>query len=162
MRVRFALRLYDRWRRLIHEMGAFGIIGVINTVLDLAVFNLFAYVFGIPALVAKCLSVVVSATSSYFMNRHWTFRHRSRRELHREYLLFFAFNAIGLLIALAVLGLFLYVLHLDSPGWGNVANLIGLVLGTVFRFWSYRTFVFLKPPSDDATGADQLAGTPGR
>lgn len=145
-------------------MGAFGVIGVINTILDTALLNLFTLVFGIPSVPSKCLAVVFSATSSYFMNRHWTFRHRSRRSARREYVLFFTFNAVGLLIAIAVIRLFDTVLGLTGPGWLNVANLIGLVLGTLFRFWAYRTFVFLKPADADTTDADddQLAGSPGK
>jgi putative flippase GtrA len=56
-------------------------------------------VFGWPAIGAKTTSVAVAATSSYFMNRHWTFRHRARTGLRREYTLFFLLNGVGLLIA---------------------------------------------------------------
>ena len=55
-------------------------------------------------------------------------------------------------IALSCLGFSHYVLDLRSPLADNIsANLVGLALGMVFRFWSYRTFVFtdknLQPPT---------------
>jgi hypothetical protein len=30
------------------------------------------------------------------------------------------------------------------------ANLVGAALGTLFRFWSYRRFVFVGPAAQDA------------
>ncbi|WP_344308968.1 GtrA family protein [Fodinicola feengrottensis] len=140
--------LIQRWRRLIGEMTAFGIIGVINTGVQYAGVNFFHLALGLNVLIANVLATVISATSSYFMNRHWTFRHRSRSSLHREYILFFIFNGIGLAISSAVLWLFTYPLHLTSALWVNVAITIGLVLGTLFRFFTYSKWVFKHP--DDA------------
>ena len=47
-------------------------------------------------------------------------------------------NAIGLAISLMCLFISHYVLDLTSALADNIsANVIGLVLGTTFRFWSY-------------------------
>ena len=55
------------------------------------------------------------------------------------------FNVAGMVIALACLGLSHYVLDLRSPLADNIsANGVGLILGTLFRFWAYRRFVFSK------------------
>jgi len=52
---------------------------------------------------------------------------------------------IGMVIALACLAISHYALGLTSMLADNIsANGVGLVLGTSFRFWSYRTFVFRK------------------
>jgi putative flippase GtrA len=147
-------RLLDKWRTLIREFTKFGIIGAINTVLDYAIFNA---LYDIGPLKAQCVATCVAATSSYFMNRHWTFRHRARSGLRREYLLFFVFNLIGLGIALAVLGITKYGLGYDSRLAGNVAKTIGLVLGTLFRFWSYGRWVFLHPEDKLYAGDEEAA-----
>ena len=61
----------------------------------------------------------------------------------REYPIFFIVNAIGMGIALACLAVCHYVLGLTSPLADNVsANGVGLLLGSGFRFWAYRRFVF--------------------
>jgi hypothetical protein len=56
-----------------------------------------------------------------------------------------------------------YLLGLDSALADNIsANVIGLGLGTLFRFWSYRRWVFPELP-DDAAGrelAERDASTP--
>jgi hypothetical protein len=54
-------------------------------------------------------------------------------------------NGIGLLIAAGCLGFSRYVLDLHTALADNIsANVIGLGLGTLFRFWSYRKFVFVE------------------
>jgi putative flippase GtrA len=61
-------------------------------------------------------------------------------------MLFFLLNGVGLGIALACLGFSRYVLGLSGPLADNLAaNVIGLALGTLFRFWSYRRWVFPDP-----------------
>lgn len=137
--------------RLAQEVAKFGVIGAIAFVVDVGVFNLLR--LGGPGaasglldekpLTAKTVSTIVATTVAYFGNRYWTFRDRGRSSLRREYVLFFALNGVGLLIALACLGFSHYLLGLTSPLADNIsANVVGLGLGTLFRFWSYRRFVF--------------------
>jgi putative flippase GtrA len=156
-RVTFVRRLVDRWHLLIKELTKFGVIGVVNTVVDFVIWNLMLFLGPIKAqVVATC----VSATSSYFMNRHWTFRHRARSGLRREYLLFFMFNAVGLVITSSILGIASYVFHVEDRLWLNVVKVFAIGVATVFRFWSYRRWVFLHPEDalyereDEATEAE--------
>lgn len=135
--------LYDRFRVLIHEIAKFGIVGAFNAVLDIALFNALRHA-GVGPLTSKALSVTVAATSSYFMNRHWSFAHRARTGIKREYVLFVVLSAIGLAIAEACLAVSHYALGHTSVLADNVAaNGFGLVLGTVWRFWSFKRWVFL-------------------
>jgi putative flippase GtrA len=146
---------------LIREMAKFGIIGIFNMVLDTAIFNVLQVTVmeGSP-LKAKVVATVISATSSYFMNRHWTFRHRSRSGLRREYTLFFLFNAVGLAIQLGVLGMAKYGFGVDDLLWINVFNFIGIGFGTLFRFWTYRRWVFLHPEDTLYETADEPIPAP--
>jgi putative flippase GtrA len=137
--------LYRRWRHLAHEMAKFGIVGAVNTVLDFGLANLLYLGLGWSAMGAKTASVAVAATSSFFMNRHWTFRHRARTSLRREYTLFFLLNGVGLLIANACILFVEQGLGKTGPLWFNIAQLAGLALGMVFRFATYKRFVFLSP-----------------
>jgi putative flippase GtrA len=91
---------------------------------------------------ATVLATIAATASSYFMNRHWTFRDRSKSAMRRESLLFFFFNAAGLLIELGVLALAKYGLNIHGLIALNLVKGVGLVLGMTFRFWAYRTFVF--------------------
>jgi putative flippase GtrA len=140
-------RLIKRFEHLIHEVGKFGVVGAIAFVIDFGVFNLLLNPIG--PLPAKTVSTVISASVAFVGNRFWTWRHRPRSGLGREYGLYFLFNGVGLGIGLACLWLSHYGLGSIWPAVfqnrlaDNVSSLgVGMVLGTLFRFWSYRRIVF--------------------
>ncbi len=132
-----------QWRVFAAELSKFGVIGAINTVLDFIIFNTLHFGFDIGPLTSQAIAMTIAATSSYFMNRHWTFAKRARTGMRREYTLFFLLNIVGLLILELCIGFTHYGLGLTSIAALNGAKVVGLVLGTVFRFWSYRRWVFL-------------------
>lgn len=143
-------RVLQRLRKLSHEALRFGVVGGIGFIIDVAVFNLVRYA-GDPGwlehkpLTAKAISVGVATIFTYLGNRHWTWRDRARTGARREVTLFFILNGIGMLIAILCLAVSHYLLDLRSAFADNIsANIVGLFLGMLFRFWSYRTFVF-KP-----------------
>ncbi len=139
------------WPPLPPELAKFGAVGSVGYVVDVAVFNLLRYDGGgwpgplhEHPVVAKALSVCVATIVTYLGHRHWTWRHGARRGLTREYALFFVLNGVGMLIAVGCLFVSHHLLGLTSVLADNVsANVVGLALGTAFRFWSYRRFVFL-------------------
>ena len=91
--------------------------------------------------------MTLATVVTYLGNRHWTCRDRSWRGAHREYAAFFGLNAVGMTIALGCLAVSHYALGFTSPLADNVsANVVGLVLGTAFRFWAYPRFVFRPAP----------------
>jgi putative flippase GtrA len=141
-------RLYRRLGLLVHEVAKFGVVGAVAFVVDMGGFSLLRYgidgdgVLHDKPLTARTISVVLATVVAYLGNRHWTWRHTERRAVSREYTLFFAFNLAGLAINLAVLAFVNYVLDLHDPVSNTVANLVGIGLGTLARFWSYRRFVF--------------------
>src|SRR5690606_3251942 len=98
---------------------------------------------------------VIATTFSYLANRYWTFRHRDRTGLGREYVLFFALNGVGLVITELFIGFTHYVLGMPGPLAYNVSLVIGTAVASLFRFWSYKKWVFLPasaPPVDPASG----------
>lgn len=136
--------------RLVREVLIFGAVGMAGLVVDVGVFNALRYlgpgVLEDKPLTAKVVSVLVATLVTYAGNRWITWRHRSHGKRSREVVLFFALNGAGMGIALGCLAISHYVLGLTSPLADNIsANGVGLVLGTAFRFWSYRTIVFRHP-----------------
>lgn len=129
----------------------FGTVGLLAFVVDVGVFNLLRQVAELGPLTSKTISVVLATTVAFGGNRSWTFQHRGGRHgVGAAYVLFFAVNVLALLISLACLGISYYLLGLTSPLAENVAsNVIGLGLGTLFRFWAYARWVFPQaaPPT---------------
>ena len=148
------------------EIAKFGFIGLIGYVIDVSVFNWLRFSGGegilhSKPLTAKVISTIIATLWTYFGNRYWTFRHRRMTSFRREYVLFFALNGVGMAIALGCLWLSHYVLGLQTALADNVsANGIGLVLGTLFRFWSYRIWVVLEHPELPPEHPDFSAITP--
>jgi putative flippase GtrA len=141
-------RLIARFRHLLHEVGKFGVVGIVAYVVDTVLFNvLLTTMWWLPA---KAVATAIAATVAFIGNRFWTWRDRERSGLTREYVLYFVFNAIGLAIGLACLW---FSHDLLGRFWPDVftsrladnvsAQLVGTAFGTLFRFWAYRTFVFV-------------------
>lgn len=148
--------LPERWHALTREIAKFGTIGVVNLIVNIGVANLlWLTVLRDGEVKAKAIATVVATTSAYFMNRHWTYRDRPKSTLRREYTLFFVFNLVGLVIETTVLYLAKYGLHLTHILALNVFAGVGIALGTIFRFWAYRTHVF--KPHDEPVGATATA-----
>jgi putative flippase GtrA len=142
------MQLKDFVTRMRKELGKFGVIGLVAYIIDLTIFNVLRFAGGEgplydKPLTAKVISVLAATTFAYFGNRHWTFKDRSRSSFRRQYTLFFVFNAVGMIISLSCLWVSHYLLGFESALADNIsANVIGLVLGTIFRFWGYHNWVF--------------------
>lgn len=145
-------RLPVRLQSLAKELSKFGVVGLVGTFVDLGAFNGLRYLGadgeGIlydQPLTAKVLSVLIATMVTFSGNLLWTYRHHTekRRSVASGYALFFLFNAIGMAFALGCLWISHYGLGLTSPLADNIsANVIGLGMGTIFRFWAYRKWVF--------------------
>lgn len=132
-----------RLHRAARELGKFGTVGALGFLVNVAVFNLCIHTFQLAPIRSGVLSQLVAIGSNYLGNRYWTYRHTDKRRIHRETMLFFVFSGIALVIENAVLALSHYGLGYTSTLADNIAkNVIGLGIGTVFRFWTYRTWVF--------------------
>ncbi|MFI5496486.1 GtrA family protein [Actinoplanes sp. NPDC051859] len=143
-----ARQLIERLRRLAPEALAFGVIGAANTLLYMAITWA---ILPIGVVKATAIATVVTTTMAYFANRFWTYRHHTRTALRREYTLFFGFNLIGLVIQSGAVAIGKYGFGLTERDHAILlmgVTTLGIVVATLFRFWAYRTFVFLKPPVD--------------
>ena len=159
--MRLTRRLYQRFRVLIHEAAKFGVVGLVGFIVSLGGADVLRYGAGVGKYKAVIAATVLATVVTFVGNRYWAFRHRERTGMGRETVLFFVFNAIGLLIQLACVAIVQDGANLNGKVWYNVANLVGIGLGTLFRFWSYRKWVWRtqEPASGvPASGHRPLAG----
>jgi putative flippase GtrA len=146
-------RLYQRFRHLIHEFAKFGIIGGIGFLVTEGVFNLLIHE-NASSFIANAVATMVAAAVTFVGNRHWTFRHRERTGMGRETAVFFALNAVGVGIQQACLLSAQAEFGRHDKLTLNVAFLVGVGLATLFRFWSYRKFVWLAQAAGPAGPPD--------
>ncbi len=134
------------------EVGKFGTVGGIAFAIDFAIFNVLLYA-GAESLLAKTGSTIIATTFAFVGNRYWTWRDREHTNMARQYTMFFLLNAVGLGIGLACLAISHYGLgsiwpEFQTPLADNISGqLVGTAVGTLFRFWSYRRFVFGEAPA---------------
>ena len=139
----------DLFLRLWREAAKFGVVGGLAWFVDNGIF---AFLWHGPmsdsTIKARIVSTGIATLFSWFASRYWTFRHRRSDRPWKEFVLFLAMNAIGLGIVVACQFVSRYVLGFTSFGADFVAGgVIGLILGTIFRFLAYRYFVFSQKPA---------------
>lgn len=150
-------------RALLTQFTRFGLVGAVGLVVDLGIFNLLRLTVLSPdelhegPVIAKLISTAVAICVNWIGNRFWTFReHRGRRVL-REGIEFALVSVGGMLIGLGCLWISHYVLGFTSVLADNISsNVIGLALGTAFRFALYRSWVFAPRRGETLTTAEQL------
>ena len=137
-------RVRRRGHLAVKELGAFGIVGAVCFLIDLGLFQLLYAHVGLGAVTSKLVSTLVSMTVAFFAHRHWSFSHRARTGLRREYSLFFVVNGLTLLLGLAIVAAVRYPLGQDGALALQIANVASTAIGTLIRFASYRTWVFVS------------------
>jgi putative flippase GtrA len=136
-------------RPLLPQLARFGTVGLIGLVVDVTLFNVLRLSVLAPdvvaegPVVAKVISTSAAIAVNWLGSRYWTFRLEKRRPAAREALEFVVVSLGGMLIAVACLVVSHYVLGFTSVLADNIAtNVIGLALGSLFRFTMYRWWVF--------------------
>jgi len=143
--VKFARDLFGRVRHLIHELAKFGVIGLLGFVVTEVGFNLCHFDAKLGLFTSNAIATIVATAVTFVGNKYWTFRHRAGHGTRRETAIFVVLNLIGMLIQYAAV-------WICEDGFGvkdklliNAAFLAGIALATVFRFWSYRRWVWHAP-----------------
>lgn len=139
--------LHARMGQLAREIAKFGVVGGAGVFVNLAVFNLVRSVTELPVVRASIVATVVATGFNYLGYRYFTYRDRDKQGRTKELSLFLLFSAIGLIIENGVLYTATYGFGWDSSLQSNVFKFLGIGLGTLFRFWSYRTWVFQTLPA---------------
>jgi len=145
---------YIRFRVLIHEIGKFGIVGIVSTIITFLLQNaLYGHVGPTTTVV---VANAIATCFAFVGNRYWAFRHRKTANMGRETVLFIFFNVVGTLIQTAFVDFNHYLLHNTDRISYNIATVVGIVFATLFRLFCYRKFVFNEVHIPDQP-AEELA-----
>ncbi|MFF9771618.1 GtrA family protein [Streptomyces sp. NPDC053086] len=140
-------------QRLVREVVKFGAVGGAGVLVNLGAFNLVRHVSDLPVVRASIIATVVAIVFNYVGFRYWTYRDRDKGGRTKELTLFLLFSAVGLVIENGVLYLATYGFGWDSPLQSNVFKFVGIGVATLFRFWSYRSWVFRTLPARETVAS---------
>lgn len=138
-------------QKIIFQIIKFSLVGAVNTIIDLGIFNLLMFASGISSGIFysffKAISFTVAVVNSYFMNRYWTFDAEGMAR-SKEFSKFFLISAVGFIINVGSASLIVTFvpnfLGVAPQIWGNTGALAGTLLGLAWNFLGYRFVVFKK------------------
>jgi len=136
-------RFGDARLRLFLEFFRFGVVGTIGFMVDTAV--LYAgLALGLGLYGGRALSYLVAASTTWALNRIWTFRGRGSGPAHRQWVLFLVVNLIGFAMN--------YGTYAALISWVPIANAYpvlgvaaGAIAGMAGNFILSRRLVFQPP-----------------
>jgi putative flippase GtrA len=143
----------QRFDLLMREVAKFGAVGGAGLLVNLLVFNLVRHVTDLQVVRASVIATVVAIVFNYIGFRYFTYRDRDKSRRTKELGLFLLFSVVGLVIENGVLYAATYWFGWDSPLQSNIFKFLGIGIATLFRFWSYRTWVFRALPAEEAEAA---------
>ena len=138
-------------RSHIVQVLRFGVVGIINTVVDLSVLNILIFLThtgqtGTMFAVFKTVAFVCAVLNSYLLNRSWTFRRVADKHHVVEGAQFLFISLLG---AVVNVGSSSYVATYMHPRWGihtkawpSFAALVGTAFSLGFNFIGYKFWVF--------------------
>ena len=152
------------YEKLLRYVLKFGIVGLGGYFVDVGLFNALrlgafgdSHFFQGP-IGAKIVSAGIATVVTWFGNRYWTFREHRRKNYLLELAEFSTVSVGGILIGLGCLWVSHYLLGFTSLLADNISsNLVGLVLGTSFRFLLYRFWVYGHHRADGLTAREHQA-----
>lgn len=134
---------YERFRRLIHEAARFLVVGAAGVIVTFGISD--ALYHHVGQIAAVTVATILANVVTFLGNGLWAFRGRKGRRAGRGAAAFIVLSGIGLLIYYLTIWVFQDAAGLRGGLWYNLELLIGMALGTLFRFWSYRRWVWRAP-----------------
>jgi putative flippase GtrA len=124
------------------ELARFAVVGAIGFSVDAGVLHLLVADAGWSPFAARALSFPPALTSTFLLNRAWTFK-SLRIPVAQAYGAYTAIQIAGALVNLAVFALCVLLVPLLYD-WPLVALAIGAAASLLFNFAASRRFVFRK------------------
>ena len=140
---------------VIGQVFRFGVVGGINTIVDLLVLNfliLLTHTGRTGAMFAlfKAVAFTCAVLNSYLLNRRWTFKPATQKRQTVEGAQFLFVSLLG---AVVNVGSSWYVatyahpaLTIDPRLWPSIAALVGTAFSLGFNFVGYKFWVFAHRP----------------
>ena len=134
----------------LYQLAKYLLIGVLATIVDLAVLNGLMIASGIAVgiffSVFKSISFVVATSAKYFGDKFWAFEKTEKAGMGKEFSKFFVVTLIGLGLNVATASFVVNVLGpqfgMSETLWANVGGIAAAFSITAWNFIGYKFIVF--------------------
>jgi len=134
------------------QLAKYFLVGVIATLIDLKVYGLLTWFFGLELAmiigVSKGISFLVSVLVKFIGNKYWAFEETKKEGIKEEFSKFLIVTFIGLLIDLGFFFYFSKILGpqfgISSEVWVKISVILAAVVAAAWNFLSYKFIVFKK------------------
>ena len=158
--LRMTKQVSKKTSKQLGQIGRFGLVGVLNTLVDVIISNILILLFGLGVVAAGLISGTIAMINSYIFNQRFTFKTRKVSPVRTVY--FFTITVFGLyIIRPLVLKLFVEqwlwpadfayritsVLHLPLSrkfDGDNLALAIAIIIVLGYNYIMYKKFVFVE------------------
>jgi putative flippase GtrA len=133
------------------QIVKFGIVGAINTGVDLGILNILIFTTGITSGIGftlfKGISFIIAVTNSYFLNKLWTFKVAPNRDF-KELIKFLLVGIVGLIINVATASIIVNLIKsptgISPQLWANIGAIAAVFVAMTWNFCGYKFLVFKK------------------
>lgn len=134
------------------QLAKYFLVGVIATLIDLKVYGLLTWFFGLELVmiigVSKGISFLISVLVKFVGNKYWAFEETKKEGIKEEFSKFLIVTFIGLLIDLSCFFYFSRILGpqfgISPEVWVKISVILAAVVAAAWNFLSYKFIVFKK------------------
>ncbi|HAJ44715.1 MAG: hypothetical protein UV53_C0027G0004 [Candidatus Azambacteria bacterium GW2011_GWE1_42_9] len=134
------------------QLGKYGVIGVLNTLLNAGIYNLLIFITdtstGLTIDLFFITAFIITVVNSFFWNKYWSFEEKRTETLGKEAVNFFGVSAAVAIINMVILHLIVNTIgapaHIDQKIWANIALAFTIITAFLGNFFGYKFIVFKK------------------
>ncbi len=129
----------------------FTFVGIVNTAVDIGVFNFLIFIFGVASgasyILFKTISFSCAILNSFILNKSFVFNSKENAFNKREFSLFLAISFMGILLNVSVAFLIYTLIYMYGESLpyyisANIGAVSGSVVVLLWNFLGYKFFVF--------------------
>lgn len=117
-------------KKLLEQILAFGVVGILATLIDYFLMILLTEVFHVFYLVSSTFSFLVSLVFNYICSMKFVFQSRDDLSRRKEFFIFLVLSILGLLINQAVLWFMVELFHI----WYAIAKIFATGVVMIWNF----------------------------
>jgi len=134
------------------QMGKYGIIGVLNTLLNAGIYNFLIFITNIASGFTVdsffVVAFIIAVINSFFWNRYWAFEQIGTETVSKDAFQFFFVSTVVAVINFVILHIIVNVIGapmgIDPKVWANIALASTIITAFFGNFFGYKFIVFKK------------------